>query len=155
MQRSRVSGVPTCGDQAALPSCSARAAETLHLTPGPKLLVPRWGALHRTWPDPVPDPPSRFMCRYTAELVALLDPGWIPVLGLVNGSTHVWNERADGMFCDLTGDQLGRATVQLRLGRPPGYVPHRWTDTDSVAYRVRAAEWLRELRAEPNSRSPR
>jgi hypothetical protein len=91
------------------------------------------------------------MCRYTAELVALLDPGWVPVLGLVDGSTHVWNERANGTFCDLTGDQFGRPAVQLRLGRPPAYVPHRWTDTDPAAYRVRAAAWLREL----DSWSPR
>ncbi|MHA6631509.1 hypothetical protein ACU61A_39245 [Pseudonocardia sichuanensis] len=96
----------------------------------------------------MPDPPSRFMCRYTAELVALLDPDWVIVLGLVDGGTHAWNERrADGWFCDLTGDQFGRPAVQLRVGRPPGYVENLWTDSSPEPFRYRATQWLRKIDA--------
>ena len=92
------------------------------------------------------------MCRYTAELVALLDPGWVTVLGRVDGATHAWNEcRAEGLFCDLTGDQFARPAVQLRVGRPPGYVEHHWTDSDPAAFQYRATEWLRKIPVEAYS----
>ncbi|TQM01709.1 hypothetical protein [Pseudonocardia kunmingensis] len=86
------------------------------------------------------------MCRYTAELVTMLDPGWVTVLGLVDGDTHAWNERrGDGSFCDLTGDQFARPAVQLRVGRPLGYVEHRWTGSSPAVFRSRATEWLRKI----------
>ncbi len=118
------------------------------------LLEPRWEALHRTWPEPVPNPPSRFMCRYTAELLALIDPRWVPVLGLVDGQTHVWNECVGEGFCDLTADQFGRPAVQLCRTPPQGYVRHRWTGSGPGAFRARAAAWLRELRTDDDGEVP-
>jgi hypothetical protein len=78
-------------------------------------------------------------CRYTAELVSMLDPAWTVVLGLLDGDTHTWNERlTDGAFGDLTDDQFGRPRVQLLPALPPEYVAHRWTDSGPTPYRTRA-----------------
>lgn len=110
-----------------------------------RFLVPRWVELHQAWgDDPVPDPPSRVMCRYTAEFVALVEPLWRPTLGLVNGDTHVWSEGPDG-FLDLTGDQFGLPEVQTGPHRPDSYVPLMWTRAARATaqrYQARARAWL-------------
>lgn len=85
------------------------------------------------------------MCRYTAETVFLLDPTRLVVLGLVDGETHAWNERPDGEFCDLTGDQFGRPPVQVGPHRPTGYHLHKWTDSPPDRFRARAGAWLAQL----------
>ena len=108
-------------------------------------LEPLWRATHESWPDPMPDPLSRFMCRYTAEYVRLLDSGWNVVLGRVDGQNHCWSEHK-GMFLDLTGDQFGRPPVQFRRGLPVGYMPFPWTNSPSVSYRARATRWFEDQR---------
>lgn len=108
-----------------------------------RFLLPRWVALHEAWGDePVPDPPSRTMCRYTAEFIALVDPRWQRTLGLVNGATHVWSEGPGG-FLDITGDQFGLPEVQTGC-RPDCYEPRRWTaaaDAAAKRYQDRARDW--------------
>lgn len=106
---------------------------------------PLWLAKHATWSGPVPDPPSRFMCRYTAELVALIDCRWGVVSGEVDGcGTHVWNER-DGWILDLTADQFGHTPVHLGR-RSARYHCTGWADeATAVPFRRTACEWYRTI----------
>lgn len=108
-------------------------------------LEPLWIDAHSSWSEPVPDPPSTFMCRYTAELVALVDPAWHVVLGVVDGHTHAWNETMSGEFLDLTGDQFGYPAVQHMPTRPHSYAWHLWTRASSAPFRRRALRWRARL----------
>jgi hypothetical protein len=114
-------------------------------------LLACWRGTHLSWDETPPQPLSQYMCRYTAELVTMLDPRWRVVLGLVDGHTHAWNERVpttaarSPLVLDLTADQFARPPVLLTDHRPPGYVPHLWTTSDAGPYRARARAWRRQL----------
>lgn len=139
-----------------------------------QFLEPRWLAAHQSWGD-IPDPLSRFMCRYSSIFLATLlreqdEAPWSIVGGRppqpldatvaatvgMFACDGTWNDHCwvtgRGLILDLTADQFGHAPVIVTPCSDPRYranLSEAEMATDFQKLQHRPGQWLADWKEKP------
>lgn len=142
-------------------------------------LEPHWLAAHEGWGE-IPDPLSRWMCRYSSIFLATLlrelegQETWSIVGGRPPKSLNAtaagefgmlacddtWNDHCwvtgRGLIIDLTADQFGHAPVIVTASSDPRYRANLTEDDMAQAFQKlqrRSTPWIEAWRFEQSSNS--